>query len=108
MAERRRSGPGVLTRSRGAEHRIAGAHLAARVMAVRLSEALAGLDRDRKRAEGLAEELAVERKRHATAKRELRVLLLRSSESLSQALTAHQTPALEARGRRPWWRMWRR
>lgn len=91
-----------------AERRIAGAHQAARVMALRLSEALAGLERERKRAEGLAEELAVERERHATAERELRVLLLRSSESLAAVVSAHQAPALEARGRRPWGRMWRR
>ena len=105
-----------------AERRIAGAHQAARVLALRLSEALAGLDRERQRAEGLAEELAAlrqelrdERERaaereqqHAAAERELRVLLLRSSESLAAVVSAHQAPALTISRARPWWRVWDR
>lgn len=93
-----------------AEHRIAGAQQAARVMALRMGEALAALDRERQRAEGLAEDLAAlrqelrdERERaaereqqHVAAERELRVLLLRSSESLAAVVSSHQAPALEA------------
>ncbi len=103
-----------------AKKRIAGAHQAARMLAVRLSEARADLERERQRAEGLAEELAALRQelrderdraaereqQHATAERELRVLLLRASESLAQALTTHQ--ALTSSRRRAWWRVWDR
>ena len=105
-----------------AERRIAGAHLAARMMALRLSEALAGRERERQRAEGLAEDLAAlrqelreERERaaereqqHVAAERELRVLLLRSSESLAAVVSSHQAPALEAPRRRAWWPFGRR
>ena len=115
LATLRQQVAALALRAAQAEKRIAGAHQAARMMAVRLSEALAGLDRERQRAEGLAEELAAlrqelreERARHATAERELRVLLLRSSESLSQALAAHQAPALTSSRRRAWWPFGRR
>ncbi len=81
----------------------------------RLAQALAALDGDRKRAEGLAADLAQlrqelrdEQKRAAAAERELRELLRRSSESLAAVVAAHQQQALTAPSRRPWWRIFGR
>jgi len=98
-----------------AEQRLSGAHQAARVAARLLGETRASLAREQARADRLAEELAAlraelagERERNANAERELRVLLLRSSESLTQALEGRQTPALESRGKRAWWSIFSR
>ena len=81
----------------------------------RLAQALAALDGERKRAEGLAADLAQlrqelrdEQKRAAAAERELRELLRRSSESLAAVVAAHQQQALTAPSRRPWWRIFGR
>ena len=108
LAQLRQDLADQVRRADQAERRIAGAHQAARVMALRLSEALAALERERQRAEDLAEELAVERERHAAAERELRVLLLRSSESLAAVVSAHQAPALTSSRARAWWRIFDR